>query len=588
MLVKPSTMQALVDNQKIIKAPDGQVIVSAQAYNEIAAGVINNSGEISAKGISKSGGAIVLGASTAVNQTGKLNVSSKAGNGGTVKIDAKTVTQSGSIKAGSIAANGKGGLVMLTGDILTLKAGSTISADGTHGGGTVLVGGDWQGSNGVRQAQSVVMEQGASITANATQTGDGGQVVLWSDVTNKNGFTKFDGTIEAKGFSGSNGGHVETNTGGYFQPVSGVSTGYITASSINAALNSGDVVITTTNNGTAGAGTGSITLSAGYPLSGSAGSLSLIASGSILLNSNITLSGAGKALLIKTIKDINIANGTSFQTNNGDMIFWSNSSAGNATNGIAIFTSNASGTNSFNTANGATGQMSGGGRLVFAGGLDDGSNGGIPNDGIPDGFAYTTVTATPGILIGAKTAVTNSVVMNSGGGDVIMRGQSTGYSGIVQYGGLSLKSGNGTISMTGVTSASMDGIDIGYNSNSPINLISYAPANAITLSGTSTSVASQAGISFGFNANTGQLPTSTTIALQSLGGGGISLTGRGSATGYGVTLSDVSFLASSGTISIDAGTRGFSFQNSVAANTHQVTFGSCATCDATSITTLGL
>ena len=343
LLVKPSTMQALVDNQKIVKAPDGQVIVSAQAYNEIAAGVINNSGEISAKGISKSGGSIVLGASSVVNQTGKLNVSSKAGNGGTVKIDAKTVTQSGTVKADSTAVNGKGGAVTLTGDTVALKTGSTISADGTNGGGTVLVGGDWQGSNGVRQAQSVVMEQGASITANATQTGDGGKVVLWSDVTNQNGFTKFDGVIEAKGFAGGKGGRVETSghvidvSKGQIDATSGggenglwlldpynvtiqstgtaisgdftsSTTSYITAASVAALLNTGtNVTISTGATGSPGADAGLISItSAINKTAGASATLTLIAANSI--SSTVGISSTSNALNL--VLDTSTGSGT--------------------------------------------------------------------------------------------------------------------------------------------------------------------------------------------------------------------------------------------------------------------------------------
>jgi len=48
LLVTPSTVNALIENKKIIKTPGGEVIVSAQGYNELAAGVIKNSGHISA------------------------------------------------------------------------------------------------------------------------------------------------------------------------------------------------------------------------------------------------------------------------------------------------------------------------------------------------------------------------------------------------------------------------------------------------------------------------------------------------------------------------------------------------------------
>ncbi len=332
LLVKPSTWQALVDNQKLIKATDGQVLLSAQAYNEITAGVIKNSGEISAKGISKKGGAIVLNASTEIKQSGTLTASSKKGNGGSITLDAKTVTQSGMINADSTALTGKGGRIMLTGDLLALKAGSTITANGPQGGGTVLIGGDWQGSNGVRQAETVVMEKGATISANATQSGDGGKVVLWSDVSNKNSFTRVAGSITANGgFEGGNGGQIETS--GHKLDVAGVSisthapagktgnwlldpsdvyiansftttnetlaagtyTGstnisYIKASDLNAALSSSNVTVTTTSAGTA---TGNIFVYDG--VAWSANTLTLSAAASIYINQ--PMNGTGTASL---------------------------------------------------------------------------------------------------------------------------------------------------------------------------------------------------------------------------------------------------------------------------------------------------
>jgi hypothetical protein len=74
-----------------------------------------------------------------------------------------------------------------------------IDATGSTGGGTVLVGGDWQGSNGVYQATTVTMTEGASIDASATQQGDGGTVVLWSDIQHSAGITSARGAITARG-----------------------------------------------------------------------------------------------------------------------------------------------------------------------------------------------------------------------------------------------------------------------------------------------------------------------------------------------------------------------------------------------------
>jgi hypothetical protein len=59
-----------------VRAPGGQVIVSAQAHNEMAAGVIRNTGEIAANGITTDGGRVMLGASESVEQGGLVDASS--------------------------------------------------------------------------------------------------------------------------------------------------------------------------------------------------------------------------------------------------------------------------------------------------------------------------------------------------------------------------------------------------------------------------------------------------------------------------------------------------------------------------------
>ncbi|NBQ38679.1 MAG: filamentous hemagglutinin N-terminal domain-containing protein, partial [Alphaproteobacteria bacterium] len=337
LIVAPSKIDALVENQKIVKAPDGKVIVSAQAFNDMTQGVIKNAGTMSANGISRSGGEIVLVASSAIANDGAIKAKSKAGNGGTVKLDAATVSQNGVIDVSTSAAGGKGGLVMVTGDLLSLKAGSTITANGPAGGGKVLVGGDWQGANGIRQAQSVVMEQGASIQANATQAGDGGTVVLWSDVTNRNGFTRFEGSIEAKGLGGGAGGRVEssghvvdvstgsltaTSGGGdnglwLLDPydvtiqssgtsISGsytaAATTTILASSITTVLNSGtSVTISTDAIGSAGTDAGNISVtSAITKTAGASTTLTLSAANAINISANISTSGNALNLVLDT------------------------------------------------------------------------------------------------------------------------------------------------------------------------------------------------------------------------------------------------------------------------------------------------
>ena len=154
----PSAIQSLIDNRHAIQAPDGQIILSGVALNKLQAGVVKNSGTLEANSLSHQGGKVVL-----------------------------------------------------EGDDITLGTHSKIEAKGPTGGGTVLVGGDWQGSGDMRQATQVTMATGASIDASATVQGDGGKVVLWSDIHNAASVTQVDGRIEAKSAGSGQGGQVETS-----------------------------------------------------------------------------------------------------------------------------------------------------------------------------------------------------------------------------------------------------------------------------------------------------------------------------------------------------------------------------------------
>ena len=56
------------------------------------------------------------------------------------------------------------------------------------------------------------MQDGARIDASAINNGDGGTVVLWSDVLNPDSFTTVLGEIYAKGGNfGGEGGRIETS-----------------------------------------------------------------------------------------------------------------------------------------------------------------------------------------------------------------------------------------------------------------------------------------------------------------------------------------------------------------------------------------
>ena len=152
-------------------------------------------------------------------------------NGGNIRLKAFEVSQSLSAPTNSIILHGtldassdiKGGMIVIESDHITVASQAKILAKGALGGGSILIGGDWQGGaskehrvfknpKAVYQATTVNMAQGASIDASATQKGDGGTVVLWSDLSKPDGFTLAQGAVAAKGgANGGDGGWVESS-----------------------------------------------------------------------------------------------------------------------------------------------------------------------------------------------------------------------------------------------------------------------------------------------------------------------------------------------------------------------------------------
>lgn len=186
--------------------------------------------------------------------------------GGTVLLQGHAVNVSGTVNASSLVA--KGGRIVLEGDEITIGATGKLDATGATGGGTVLVGGDWQGSGPLQQATTVSMKDGATIDVSATAQGDGGKVVLWSDVKNLASQTTAAGHIAAQGGAqGGNGGQIETSGHGLTVDGARVDLGgrgagqsglwlldpsdyTITsgaAAAIGTALASGNVTVTTAN-----------------------------------------------------------------------------------------------------------------------------------------------------------------------------------------------------------------------------------------------------------------------------------------------------------------------------------------------------
>ncbi|MFZ6686355.1 autotransporter-associated beta strand repeat-containing protein [Undibacterium sp. SXout11W] len=299
LALEPATVNAAVVNspEGIISAPNGHVYLSAAAASGLVANAFNQ-GQIVANGGNVNLNVTQTDGLGETRQQGLIDVSNKAGNGGTIK---------------------------LLGNRVGLFAGSQTLATGSGGGGTVLVGGDARGQGVDINANAVYMDKDATINVSADQRGNGGNVVLWSQ-----DYTGFFGHILAQGGSLSgNGGAVETSSHTNLQAfghvnayapnglagswlldptdvtiVSGASntneslaagiwtpstnTAQIAAANINTDLSAGtNVSINTASSGTA---TGNITQNAGADILKNAGgnaTFTMNAAGAITLNGNI-------------------------------------------------------------------------------------------------------------------------------------------------------------------------------------------------------------------------------------------------------------------------------------------------------------
>ena len=206
-------LKSLVSNTKsgTLSANGGRVELTAAAARAVVDSVINTKGVIRANSIGRHNGMIVLNAAT--------GGSKPAG------APAQTIKLAGTISAAGKHRGTTGGTIVVSGEHIKV-ANAKIDASGRRGGGKILIGGDWGGGHPdlslvtnasaklenftIATATTVNVDAKTTINASATERGNGGKVVLWSDSE-----TTFAGTIVAKGGAESgDGGFVETSSRG--------------------------------------------------------------------------------------------------------------------------------------------------------------------------------------------------------------------------------------------------------------------------------------------------------------------------------------------------------------------------------------
>ncbi|EAR3991886.1 filamentous hemagglutinin N-terminal domain-containing protein, partial [Salmonella enterica] len=564
--VDGSVVNALVENHGLISATDGRVYLTAKGQDMLLNTVVNNSGTIEAKGLESRGGEIVL-------------------NGG----DGGVVSQSGQLLADS--HTGQGGKITLEGQNIHLAANSLTSATGKTGGGEVYVGGGWQGKDSrIKNASKVVMDKTATVDVSATDTGNGGTAVLWSD-----DYTNFRGTILARGGTWSgNGGRVETSSHDNLQAFGTVDASAQAGHGGDWLLDPTDVTIVSADTGTTdntnitetGKGTAFVldtdTDHIFFPSASGAQILNTSIenqlnngtnvtvrtsgtdtegeSGNITVNANITKSVGSGTTSLTLLADNNIltANNTSIGAESGKLNL--NLLAGNITNNASI-----------SLGRNINISLNGGDFLAAAGNEDNDISLTYKNNGKIDagnvtlnvsrglsGYAYS--------VIAVNDLTINGPVSGSTGWNVALNFSAGGMLAMNSPGGISLSStdtsnGGGKVVISGNKGVRLD------TATGDILLKASGENNSVTLSSTAgaVSVTAQGGdITLG----AGNISAANNITLNAAAGavsigatnltsvnGSIDMSGAATGSGSGIAITGTSsakanISAMNGTVSL--------------------------------------
>jgi autotransporter-associated beta strand protein len=264
----------------------------------------------------------------------------------------------------------------------------------------------------------------------------------------------------------------------------------------------------------------------------------MIYGGNLNINENLISTAQNANILMKASNIISLANAKNIRSNNGDILFWSSSNTSNLNSGGIIVGENAI----INSANGNTSQATGGGKIILAGGADNGANNGVSDDGIPDNYIQSS--SSHAIELGSSNLGSN-VSFYSGGGRILIFGNSSAGNGILWRRNAIISSGQGIININGESSFG-NGVDLGdiNTGGASINIVSSggnSETPAISIIGSTTSSGSS---------NMGLVTVSGSI--QSTGTGSIYLKGKTTNSPFSYYDLGTDALASSGDITIEA------------------------------------
>ena len=497
--VNAATLGALIQNQGLIEADGGQVLLTARGIGMLQSNVMNLSGVLDARSMGTKNGKVVIDGGDAAQ-----------GDSSTVSL------VNASIDASGASTGGQGGAVTITGPHINLQ-GSAINVSGNTGGGIALVGGDAHGQGALTRALTTTVDANSTIDASATNNGNGGTVVLWSDEE-----TDFDGAILGRGgMLGGNGGWVETSSEGAVHFRGNVTTraphgtqGTLLLDPLNIVIGNGSsnpTPVNWTDVSCASDVTSNITIGMAdlsAQLNGT--SIQLVAKNNITDQAGVTVTGTTGTLIfqagnVSLTGAYNVAGGLVFNVTGSALVAGVISGAGGVTQagtGTTILAAN-------NTYSGLT-AINAGTLQVGNGGATGSLGTGNVTDSANLTFNVSGTTLVSGLISGAGS------LTQAGTGTAILAANNT-YSGTTTISAGSLQVGNGGTSGRLGTGNVIDNAALVFNASSPTTVAALiSGTGSLVQAGTGTLVlAGNNTYSGGTNINAG-----TTLQVGNGGTGG--------------------------------------------------------------------
>lgn len=570
--VSDAVTSQTVTNTGTINADGGTIAITAAAGKNIVNSLVTIDGELKAPAVSEHNGKIIIAAE------GSHAVAGNIAENKDIKSGQSSVVINGKLDVSGKNTGETGGDITVTADNITLKSNAVLDASGSAGGGTVHIGGEYQGKGDTPTALNTTLEAGSQVLANATDNGNGGEIVAWSDNQ-----TTVAGSLDVSGgVNGGDGGFVETSSKGALNVKAGTdvnlasewgnagtwlldprnvtisNTGggqndfiansdneVVDTGAIETALSSGNVTITT---GSTGIQDGDILLEDTITYNGSADRNFILRAARNITMQNADADGDAASILATGSGALNVElNADSDATNGGAILLDTatvNTNGGYFIAGGGNTDSDADGIYADDgNAIGIAGQVIG---VDIQGGSINTGSGYVLLNG--EGYGDAAGNTQYGVQIrGGQTITTTSgaIDVNGTGG----AGEVDNYGIRVSTAGTSISSETGAIHLTGTggssgTNTSQGAIGVSFGEGHLTSTGTGADASTITINGTGGD---------GESSNYGVYVSGATGLITSKTGN-ISITGQGGSNGtsgsvdnYGIYVDTSSTISSTGT-----------------------------------------